>query len=1505
MNEAFIRKNRVHALLALRRNTEAREDLEWLHNNNVAEAPDLMALAKIYLLLSDSDKAINVLRDCIERFPNVADAYTTLSHIYLLAGKRAECFEWATKARQRFPDDPNVLSYLWFISHPTGEELRPEVAEVFKAFLPGGMFADQSPFIPITMEDLVKLASSQPSQMMAPEVLYKTGQISWMMLSVMRNVPAFLAHQQAKVRGEMRYVADGDQLKDVEYLMQNRPREVVLDYTALLTLWSLFDDQLLSYLSHYFDSVLLPEALRGILLTEQEQMATIGQPARYRANSAVQSALRAYSNKVTVHPLIVPEKGWDVSGRHTEIAVAERDHLIYLDEYSQSNESLSQVPTEGLAVLAEVLYQAGEIDLLIAQEFKRYARPATQEESELGTNLERDSQIVVNISTLVTWAMRHEIDPILIYFEHVHIAEPALDRLNAEIAAYDFHQQALKDIRTLRRLLHRGEKDDLIMFETIPDEERLVRRLVEAQRVSEQPSKSLQGDSNHPPVLQYLDDYLDELFGVAAQRNIPIWTDDRFTKVLIFENCQPVYRFGTDTFLSFAHQYPGVAEPLSVEAYYAYYNRLVKWRYSFLPINTHQIMWYLREGRDPESKPLVSLLRHYRECIVEFWNLSATQNVGEQLGIRLFGLYRQQLTTMLRELYDNNFSPKVAAEIFALLDLSRYVPHTHIGREPFLVSVILLSAVIAERISKGTISLRSSEQTLQYYHWLNTVVLQSGVPFEVMEEAWYQLIRSPIAMLEEAQTEFERLEAVAFAESLLDAMPERVIQYLLSTDIGPRLQEGFGLKIHNQVYFQFGNGAEEKQDIHLSTVEWQQDYAQALTKYLQEPVTEAISVGLVTLKARSIAPGSVFLVVESLPTEIYNQYPDARGTREYFCLLFGFTGPEAIHREALWDIGLRALKRHNASIDNWLSQKAALLMLDDLGTSTGHRLRQYLLGVRSVACEYLMQAAQLGPRNVLHLLAFLEPDVIRDWLAMPSFDWTSEDGLIQWAKGLSAPSFEDLNPAKVTDFMEQFGHSIFPDAPIVRQYILTALQNCTSTTEQQDLINSLLSLAKAGPSLALKANIALVLYAWLADDETIKLDNNPACVISERMTSFISEVLQGYASDGAQAGLANALEPVLCEWLYYAWVSSPGSSDLSPLELAYLAYVGASHIIDALVVRGKIDNEVAQEVIDQLITKLKFQRIGMGVESQPKGFFRPVWCTYLNYAASYLLEGLITENLPAPEFRSNPRIKEVALACGVHHRREQTFCFSEPLDLSWLDTTLATDIGRASVAILGSLDEDELEIWPEEEFNQLQFAVTPVSTDSLHTVIKGIPELASGEQILQILSWLFQGRNQSGPAWFARVQNLFDPEILKAFRRFEGCYGELLWRAGDLLLHPPRNCPSELMDAIADLLFEISTTEDAAALVNIQADALSQFLALGLDVQLVCQWLQDVVESDAIDVPMSRIALRPFILRWPHYNTKIREPLFEMLMKIADLPIYRGLWEFARLARHRRVIRAQ
>ncbi|MCL4264730.1 MAG: tetratricopeptide repeat protein [Anaerolineae bacterium] len=1492
LSERYIRENRARTLIRLSRITDARDDLEWIRSNGLAHSFHLLHLSGSYQLLGDEDQAVTVLRECIHKFPDEVEAYLDLSHAYLHAGQSGKSFASALKAAQTFPDDPRTALHLWFISHPTGNELLPEVGDALRAFLPGGRFAEQSPFIPISIDELPTMVRDWQEKGVDITKVYRAGNITWLMLSLWRNVSPFQAHyEMSPYGGMMRYIAHGEQLQDIARLMGNCPRNIVLDYTAWLSMWFLFGSNILTVLSRYFERVFMPSALRHLLLDEQNRLATFGQLAHYQAQCAVRDALIRWVSKVIWHEEVNVEQGRDLSGSHTEKAVAKENNLVYLNEHLSPNEPTPETAI-GIVALADLLAEAGEIDSIVQDFLKQNKHPIREQELHLISQLKDARQLVVNISTVVTWAMYGNVNALFGYLDQIHLVRPAYDRLLNEIAAYEFGRDTREAFREMRHLIYQGEETGLIVFESIPAAEYSIRQAF----LKEQGIDSDE-DMRLNPTEQMLFDYCDELIGIATRRDLPIWTDDRLTKVFNINNRRPPFTFGTDSFLAFAHNFPGTAERISPENYHTYYGRLVDWGYYFLPINPEHILWHLQQGRDVRSKPLASLFQHYRNSVIGFWEVARNApDVREKYGRQLLGAYQGQLVVTMYRLYAENISVDVGAAIFAELDLSRHAGTLILGNEPMLFASLFIAitaeVTFTEEKNEGRLS---DKRLLDYSHWLNQVILHSAVPAEVLEEAWYQLIRYPLAMLDEGEDTVQRQVSLLYLDQILNVTPLPIIKYLLSSDIGHQLREEIGLELQELVTFQVAQEIGGTLEFRLPLQDWNRDLQLAIGELLADPTKDTIVVGLVTLKAKPVASGSIFLQSQVIPTEAYTQYPNLHVPAETICILPGFNSPYALHRKTLWEFGLTSLESHQLSTDDWMAMEKVYLEESDEGMQLGNVMRHRLLGKWPIAREFLAQAAQLNPNSVMLLLASIEPIVVREWLQMPSFDWTSANDLVSWASQI--PSSIDLasyetNPVQI---LIPFGYSIFLDVPILRHRLLSQLLDLTGTV-QHEIIQQLIKVAEESVSLALKANVVLIVRDWLNGREmTVPHQDEGLSGYEERLDILISRILQGSAVEESYQTVMTQLQLLLCHWFYETW--SQADTHFHE-ELVYLAYVGAGFIIDTLSTHSQISLGTAESVIHGLVSDLRSRPINSRPEPQLFGFFDPALGSSLNYTASYLLHGLLKTDVHLVGYHAKPLIRDVALQCGVSHRTQQAFLGSNEWELSWLDSELVQDIGSACVEILGILNESETQDWSDLDRARMAIAASEDRVKEIaQQMTRGIAMQETEAEVLSSVTTLFQGRIHPTSVWYETISVVFESEVIEKIRAFAQCYAEVVANLCLMWVRENAGCPPELLAQIRDFLLEVPTGDNAGELIKPKAYVFSKLLHSGLDTDLVCKWIKKVADSDQLDQPTVRLAFRPFILAWPEFEQEIRRPLFSILSQIAATSSYKGLWEFNRLIR--------
>lgn len=1486
---------RAHACLKLNRPPlEAKDDLEWLRAHQKAAVEDLLNLARIYQYLHRADDAIAVLKECVDRYPAEPDGYLELSQALLDEDRRGESFRWAMTARDRFRDDPQVAAHLFYLGFPTGYELREEVGEIFREFVPGGRFADTGFFEQRHVTELVEFVRSHRERVENLENLYRQGQISLMMLCYGLNIPLFRFHFLGAHSQARRFAALGNHRYETGSLGAQWPREVVLDYSALLTLWSLFGEDVLNVLQAHFERIWIPSKLLPASLWEQRQFSQHGQLARYKAQVVLRDRMVQQPSEFTRHARVDPPGGWDVTGAYTEATVAQARGLVHLDEYVPDDREIA-VPTIGLQTLADLLYRAGEIDSIEYKALTKHAKPAEPDEEGCKAQLARESEIVADIPTLAQVAMANALDGLCRYFGHVHLSKPAWQKLLQELMGFEYSQQMADELRTLRDLLGNGIVGGFIKAESLTPDQRLIGKLADERR-----ENGGEPDTLDDSILELVFDYVDELLGLAHFNRLPIWTDDRWTCRLCMEERQPAFIFGTDIFLERLRA-EGIWEEDKV---FAHYGKLIEWGYLGLPIHPEYIRGLLRQGVAPDSKALTDALHLYRESMLELWKASEGDGgFSPEFALQVLSTYNQQLIATMQKCCEDQANAEAAAAVFRLLDLSRYAPKLE-GQEPFYLSSLLLNAIINGDHGKSDAA-QSLSKTGGFSKWLDGVMLEADVKVEEIDEAWYLLVQYALAMHDSATTELDQQVGLVFLGRLFDAMPEHTMASLLTSNLSERLSEDFGLRLEQHTYFEFTQPDGERTRLVFRQGQWEKDLNQAVQRYLIAPTDAPVTAGVVTIQAHGCAPGSMFLRFWETPTEIVQEHGGmvAGGPIRYLCALSGFLHADSRQRLALWNIGHQKLRDKGLPTDEWMALRDPLLSEQpEIWGEAGHRARRYLLGQWQIAWDYFAEAAALGLPAIIALLPYIEPEVVRAWFDMPQLDWSDEQGLHGWAQKVGSHVVLGFDHARdsttvPSECLKRFGRSIFPDAHIFRDWITTAIGQADDPKKQQRLIQSLLEAGRSTASIALKANVVLALLEWQA--QASATDPSRSFSVDLAIADLIERIALAWGCKEPLQAALTGLEQQLCRYLYTAWSRSLEHSRSQPEELAYLAYTGASFIVDAL--SGYITEQVVDEVISQLQAQVRHDLLVQGLGEQPPGFFRPIWNPHLNYAISFLLESARREVLDLTSVTSDESLRGPLLECGTAHRILQAHIDNTGMEKSWLDAHLSTDIGSAVAQLFAWVTEEHLTSWSEgQKHAWLVCTIADAGPTLASDALARLPEAENDEDVLKLISMAFLGVRSPGTRWPEYIRDLLATEQLQRIRKSPTCYGELIWHLGELLLES-KGLDTQLARDAREVIFEIPAVEpNLAELIEIKADVLSQLAGMGFDLEGITEWLEKVATQEDLPLPVVRSALRPFVRLWPHYRLEVRDALGSAVMEIREEPRICRLWEIHRITRDTR-----
>ncbi|MDP9352129.1 MAG: hypothetical protein M3P51_11380, partial [Chloroflexota bacterium] len=549
-----------------------------------------------------------MLHACVERYPDEPAGYIHLAHAYLEGNQRDEAFRWALKAYSRFKDDANVAAELFRLSTVAGAELHPEARAAFREFMAGGRFEQTGHMRPYSLDQVVELYRRRHQLSLQLESFYRAGRMSSMFLCRLQDSTLFRSHTVATRTGQLRYAAAGDQPYGADWLKSNNPRGVVLDYSAILTLWSWFGEEWVGVLRRSFDRAWVPTRLRHLLDWEQERLSLSGQRSRHEAPVRIRDLVNRPGSRVRVEPAEETSEGEDRVGVVTEVASSVERGVPHLNEHAVDD--LPRAPlTVGLRVLADAMHRAGRISRGTHDRLVADSHPVSDDELAAGRAVTPGGSIVANVSTLVEIVLADALEAFHGYFGEIIISEPAWRDLQAEIAVYEEDREMADQLRRLRRSLGQAVDTGFVQPRSAPPDLRSlsVRVQDDDAAATDEGNVKEEGTSHKDPRWSLLLEYLDDLLAIAHMEQCPIWTDDRRTSKLYLDGRDVPYIFGSDQFAEWRR-----CQERNDDEWFDRYGDLLEWGYLGLPIHPGYIIWLLGQGISPDEGRFARSLLLYR-----------------------------------------------------------------------------------------------------------------------------------------------------------------------------------------------------------------------------------------------------------------------------------------------------------------------------------------------------------------------------------------------------------------------------------------------------------------------------------------------------------------------------------------------------------------------------------------------------------------------------------------------------------------------------------------------------------------------------------------------------------------------------------------------------------------------------------------------------------------------------------------------------------------------------
>ncbi len=1458
------------ASLHMGRLLDAQKHIEWLRDNGQSNPSQLIQLAWVNYRLGQTERALTVLQKCVEGYPNEPAGYLALSEVCLVSGHRTESFDWALRARRRFPADERVAFHFGLNSFWTGFEQRPDVHAALREFRPGGQFAYTNAVVNISQVEYIEKVRTSHARYETLYGLYRRSQLPALLMCYGQSPPQLYAgfHFGGIRHHWPRYAANGAQTDRAEWLAKHNPQAVVLDYSALLTLRSLYGHIWLEHVRKQFGIIWISPKLLDILSWEEMQLSQAVQPARQTARTAILKVIRLPGSTIQIHPMFgngsQGQPAWPDPTQ--EIELAAQLGVPYLNAYADQEERQAAADANvlviGLVQLANILEAAGDIDPdvrdhLIAQKGPLDRMPPGN------TPLPASAGLVASPLTLISIAAAGALDTLLRYAGTLHLSRSGWQWLEQETADFDDTEQVCQSLRELHREVGQAIQDGFVQLGVAP--------LVEQQLMTQSEAGVEHSVSENPHEFALV--YLVDLLYLAHRHDIPLWADDRWTSELRAGERRPPISFGTDTFL----EWQRLIE-IDPDRIYADYARLVEWQYRGLPFHAEYCAWLLTRGVRLEQPRLANAIRMWRDYVIEFATLAkGDSTLSNDFAVRLIGVHNSGLARALRVAYDADVPLESAAGLLQAAGLAREDGLTN-GREPNYYASLLVHAL---NDAIASLSKKPIRSLLAFAHWLDDALRASGLSSRTIEDAWYGLLQQPVlaaARQSGPDTMSETAsEAQAYLRLLFAAAPEQVQQYLVHSDIGPSLIDSLEIVLQPTTRFELQGPTGTHSAMVPSNV-WPRDIQTALERYLAERPNGPVNAGAMTVQAGWYAPGSIFLTYNALPNELFREAGGFPPPDRWVCIIEAGRVRGGIWQEAL---------------AYQVQQRLAHLGLAGFEAAISD-VEHTLLSCWPVIHSYLREAIRLGPQAFQLVLVHLTPAAVRSWISLPLLNWTSPESLTNWAEGLlptagSVPDYQASNAGWLAS-LEHLEYSIFADA----QHWHAAFAAQCSTWEQaqiDEIADRLLRRGEEAISSALKAN---TLFALLTLEQIHSCLTRTAA-LHERAERLLADLAHGWAGPDEIRQAWVGIECAVCEYLYVKWERL--SQAVEAREIAYLAQVAAGHIMDAV---GVTKSPPLQNLISLAVSlREAVAPLPLAVPDtklEPVGLFRPGWTQFIPYALCYVLGGNKLTGTAFATLAARPISRAALLRLGLIQRWQRAYLPLVINPLDWLDQTLDPDPTSAIATALVSAETSE---WPELDQQALLVCLAPEAEQRL--LSEQLERLAEADEpeVAQVVWVAFSAAPALQDEARARVQaTLLAPEPMRAIRRFPNVYAELVWRLLELLTRPER-LADDLLRRAREIAFGISDdTGSRGKVFHAHAMALAVALMRGAFVTEILQWLRDIAATETQALADIRRALEPFLDLWPEMPGEVQRDCVEVLLKIAEAERYQGLWEFSHLRRN-------
>jgi tetratricopeptide (TPR) repeat protein len=537
------------------------DDLAALHNATAC-----------YIRLGQRDKAIGLLERLTETKPDDWRVYAQLAQLHFAEGRNEEAFRWAGEALAKGREQPEAhLLYVWIgLETGHGKEAAPVLQELPQKF------PDFPGLRRVTIPEARELLRQSQERAEKIRQAYQDRELPITVAAHQSEKPLALYRVLLR-RTSLPFFADSGTKDGQEgsFKCCESASEVVIDYPALLTL---AQGDMFGLAPKCFAKIYVPSDIRQQIQTDRILLTSRLSYLRERRQRAICDKLKRAGILDAWREFAPDLAEWPMGPLHQDKYLCEQAGAIYLADWSLIDDKLpAELPKEVVTSKAFVEYQwsKGTITRDQYQRAKDYLRDTGNwDGDETPIPTQQPEILVVERFTLSTWETVGLLGWLLEKAGRVLVGPLTTYLLNQDVLEEQVYEEALGLV-------------DLIEAAMSPDEGVFV-----------------VGDPTQP--IEEPDCSWKSAIALAAEKGLPLWSDDLLTKSLFANETRDARSFSTRTALDLARK----KSLLAPDKHHEIVVNLMRSGFEYCWFNSETLVWSLHRHNYQPNEDTAALLEH-------------------------------------------------------------------------------------------------------------------------------------------------------------------------------------------------------------------------------------------------------------------------------------------------------------------------------------------------------------------------------------------------------------------------------------------------------------------------------------------------------------------------------------------------------------------------------------------------------------------------------------------------------------------------------------------------------------------------------------------------------------------------------------------------------------------------------------------------------------------------------------------------------------------------------